>query len=201
MQYTLCFCGQGTLKVKRIQKQSQLYSVIQIWYKLIKELSLYPAEFQNNGLTKLYKRPVAIYLILPKISVQTLLTFFLLLSVHINIFSCFSSPLTSPLFLSKPLILSHRSSVINVLSGFFLSLLSCQVLFPLNSTKFKLPISHLVITILPFLLLLALLDLSPEQDEGKVSIHWVIEGERLHTPIPFTLYHQGWGVFPVLWRQ
>ena len=34
-----------------------------------------------------------------------------------------------------------------------------------------------------------------EQDEGKVSIHWDIKVQGINTPILFTLYNQGEGVF------
>ena len=36
-----------------------------------------------------------------------------------------------------------------------------------------------------------------ERDEGKVLIHWGIKGQGINTPIPFTLYYQGWGVLPL----
>ena len=38
------------------------------------------------------------------------------------------------------------------------------------------------------------MNLGFERDEGKVSIHWGIEGQRINTPFPFTLYYQGGGV-------
>ena len=41
------------------------------------------------------------------------------------------------------------------------------------------------------------LKLGFEQDEGKVLIHWGIEGQGINTPFPFTFYYQGSGVLPL----
>ena len=40
-------------------------------------------------------------------------------------------------------------------------------------------------------------EVSFEQEEGKVSIHWVVKGQGINNPIPFTLYYQGEGVLPL----
>ena len=60
---------------------------------------------------------------------------------------------------SLPFPLSRQGAVFNVLSGFLPSPWSFHESFSKNLIKFKLPISHLLITTLPFILLLALLDL------------------------------------------